>query len=84
MACILRCILLLSCSLNTKGSQLPRCEPLDGEAEMASGTDVPADSKGDVRPANSHVSELGRGSFPCSLKMTAVLDNMLTVACEGL
>ena len=51
---------------------------------MASGTDVPADSKGDMRPANSHVSELGRGSFPCSLKMTAVLDNMLTVACEGL
>ena len=57
---------------------------LDGEAEMAYETDVPADSKADVKPANSHVSKLGTGSFPCSFKRTAVLDNMLTVACEGL
>lgn len=51
---------------------------------MAYGTDVPADSKADVKPANSHVSTLGTGSFPRSFKRTAVLDNMLTVACEGL
>lgn len=78
----LRLFFVLALALSD-GSQLSCCEPLCGEVHVARNWCLWPRASENLRPANSHMSDLGRGSLSqLSFVMPAAPANTLTVAYE--